>query len=196
VQERVRIENRIAALLATQGARERPSLRSWDADMKALRTGDGCPVPTHLVAELNRLRRRLSLTLEMIRELDAVRAQALEAQQDSASRTVKAFCTIRGVGVNFASVLTREVFYRTFDNRRQIASYLGLAPTPRAAAWIAIGASIAPATAEPAKRSSNSPGFGFATNRRAAMRHGSGTVLARFRVESAASQSSPWRASS
>ena len=29
-----------------------------------------------------------------------------------------------------------------------------------------------------AKRSSNSPGFGFATNQRAALRHGSGTVLA------------------
>ena len=114
VQERVRIENRIAALLATQGVRERPSLRSWDADMRALRTGDGRPLPTHLVAELNRLRRR----------------QALEAQHDSASRTVKALCTIRGIGVNFASVLTGEVFYRTFDNRRQIASYLGLAPTP------------------------------------------------------------------
>jgi transposase len=130
VQERVRIENRIAALLATQGIRGRPSLRSWDADMRALRTGDGHPLLTHLVAELNRLRRRLSLTLEMIRELDAVREQALEAQHDSASRTVKALCTIRGIGVNFASVLTREVFYRTFDNRRQIASYLGLAPTP------------------------------------------------------------------
>ena len=130
VQERVRIENRIAALLATQGVRGRPSLRSWDADMRALRTGDGRPLPTHLVAELNRLRRRLSLTLEMIRELDAVREQALEAQHDSASRTVKALCTIRGIAVNFASVLTREVFYRTFDNRRQIASYLGLAPTP------------------------------------------------------------------
>jgi len=37
------------------------------------------------------LRRRLSLTLEMIRELDAVREQALEAQHDSASRTVKRF---------------------------------------------------------------------------------------------------------
>ena len=130
VQERVRIENRIAALLATQGVRGRPSLRSWDADMRALRTGDGRPLPTHLVAELNRLRRRLSLTLEMIRELDAVREQALEAQHNSTSRTVKALCTIRGIGVNFASVLTREVFYRTFDNRRQIASYLGLAPTP------------------------------------------------------------------
>ena len=113
---------------ATQGVRERPSLRSWDADMRALRTGDGRPLPTHLVAELNRLRRRLSLTLEMIRELDAVREQALEAQHDSASRTVKALCTIRGIGVNFASVLTREVFYRTFDNRRQIASYLGSCP--------------------------------------------------------------------
>ena len=130
VQERVRIENRIAALLATQGVRERPSLRSWDADMRALRTGDGRPLPTHLVAELNRLRRRLSLTLDMIRELDVVREQALEAQHDSASQTVKALCTIRGIGVNFASVLTREVFYRTFDNRRQIASYLGVAPTP------------------------------------------------------------------
>ena len=107
VQERVRIENRIAVLLATQGVRERPSLRSWDADMRALRTGDGRPLPTHLVAELNRLRRRLSLTLEMIRELDAVREQALEAQHDSASRTVKALCTIRGIGANFASVLTR-----------------------------------------------------------------------------------------
>jgi hypothetical protein len=48
------------------------------------------------------------------------------------------------------------------------------APTPfRAAAWSAIDASIAPATAEPAKRSSNSPGFGFATNQRAGDRVGS-----------------------
>ena len=39
VQERVRTENRIAALLATQGKfGRRPSLRSWDADMRALRT--------------------------------------------------------------------------------------------------------------------------------------------------------------
>jgi transposase len=194
VQERVRIENRIAALLATQGVRERPSLRSWDADMRALRTGDGRPLPTHLLAELNR--RRLSLTLEMIRELDVVREQALEAQHDSASRTVKALCTIRGIGVNFASVLTREVFYRTFDNRRQIASYLGLAPTPFQSGGMDRDRRINRAGNSRAReRSSNSPGFGFATNQRAALRHGSGTVLARFRVESAASQSSPWRAS-
>ena len=41
VQERLRIENRIEALLFTQGIRERPSLRSWERDMAELRTGDG-----------------------------------------------------------------------------------------------------------------------------------------------------------
>jgi len=51
-------------------------------------------------------------------------------QRDSSNETVKMLCRVRGIGVNFASVLTREVLYRTFDNRRQIASYLGLAPTP------------------------------------------------------------------
>ena len=66
----------------------------------------------------------------MIRELDADREMALKEQHDAASQTVKELCRIRGIGVNFASVLTREVFYRTFDNRRQIASYLGLSPTP------------------------------------------------------------------
>jgi transposase len=41
VQERLRIGNRIEALLFTQGIRGRPSLRSWERDMAELRTGDG-----------------------------------------------------------------------------------------------------------------------------------------------------------
>ena len=86
--------------------------------------------------------------------------------------------------MNFASVLTREVFYGRSTTGGKSPAIWGLARRLfRAAAWIAIDASIAQATAEPAKRSSNSPGFGFATNQRAATRHGFGTVLARFRVE-------------
>src|SRR5215471_6020722 len=38
VQERLRIENRIEALLFTQGIRKRPSLRSWECDLANLRT--------------------------------------------------------------------------------------------------------------------------------------------------------------
>jgi transposase len=130
VQERVRIENRIGALLATQGVSKRPSLRSWETDLNAMRTGDGRTIPPLLKTELNRLRRRLVMTFDMIREVEAERQRAVEAQDDTASRTIKALCKLRGIGDNFAAVLTREVFYRSFENRRQIASYLGLAPTP------------------------------------------------------------------
>ena len=36
----------------------------------------------------------------------------------------------RGDGPNFAAVLVREVLYRSFANRRQLASYVGIAPMP------------------------------------------------------------------
>lgn len=131
VQERVRVENRIEALLATQGIRGRPSLRSWERDMTALRTGDGRALPTRLRAELDRLRRRLVLTLEMIREVEAERAAALAAEpQDDTCRTIAALCRIRGIGETSATVLAREVLYRPFANRKQLASYVGLAPMP------------------------------------------------------------------
>jgi hypothetical protein len=50
VQERLRIENRIEALLFTQGIRKRPSLRSWERDLANLRTGDGRPARKLLIA--------------------------------------------------------------------------------------------------------------------------------------------------
>ena len=132
VRERVRIENRIAALLVTQGIRKRPSLRSWDADLATLRTADGRDLPPHLHSEVARLKRRLVLTLELIREVEAERDATLSAAPpgDEACRKIAALSRIRGVGDNFATVLTREVFYRRFSGRRQLASYVGIAPMP------------------------------------------------------------------
>jgi len=131
VQERVRIDNRIEALLFTQGIRKRPSLRSWDRDLAVLRTGDGRVLPIHLRSELDRLRRRLVMTLELIREVESERDEAAEATpQNQTCLKIAALGRIRGVGDNFAAVLTREVFYRSFDNRRQIASYVGITPMP------------------------------------------------------------------
>jgi transposase len=131
VRERIRIENRLEALLATQGIRKRPSLRSWDSDLAELRTGDGRELPPNLRAEIDRLKRRLTLTLEMIGELEGERTAALDADpSDIGARKIAALSRIRGVGDNFAAVLTREVFYRRFDNRRQLASYVGIAPMP------------------------------------------------------------------
>jgi len=132
VQDRLRIENRIEALLFTQGIRGRPSLCSWNRDMAALRTGDGRPVPPLLRTELDRLRRRLVLVLELIRELETDRAHALEEAKatDTMVDKINALQRIRGIGENFAAVLAREVFYRSFGNRRQLASYVGITPMP------------------------------------------------------------------
>src|SRR2546421_1316403 len=52
VQEKLRIENRIQALLFTQGIRGRPSLRSWERDLAELRTGDGRALPPLLAPSL------------------------------------------------------------------------------------------------------------------------------------------------
>jgi transposase len=131
VQERLRIENRIAALLFTQGIRKRPSLRSWERDVAELRTGDGRALPSLLRVELNRLRRRLVLALELIREVEAERVEALaETADDEMTQKIAALQRIRGIGTNFAAVLVREVLYRSFANRRQLASYVGIAPMP------------------------------------------------------------------
>lgn len=132
VQDKQRIENRIEALLFTQGIRGRPSLRSWARDVAELRTGDGRALGPRLLAELDRLRRRLVFVLELIRELETERAHALEEAKadDAIVGKIVALQCIRGIGDNFAAVLTNEVFYRSFDNRRQIASYVGITPMP------------------------------------------------------------------
>ena len=67
----------------------------------------------------------------MIREIEAERAAALAASEEAeATRKVRALGRLRGIGETFATVLTREVLYRSFANRRQLASYVGLAPMP------------------------------------------------------------------
>jgi transposase len=37
---------------------------------------------------------------------------------------------LRSIGPEFASVLSSEAFYRKFGNRREVAGYAGLAPSP------------------------------------------------------------------
>jgi transposase len=66
-----------------------------------------------------------------VREVEAERDEAAETKpQDRTCRKIAALRCIRGLGENFSAVLTREVFYRSFDNRRQIASYVGITPMP------------------------------------------------------------------
>jgi transposase len=68
------------------------------------------------------------LTLELIREIEAERADA--AAPEEVCQKTAALARIRGVGETFAAVLPREVFSRRFDNRRQLGSDVGVAPMP------------------------------------------------------------------
>jgi transposase len=37
---------------------------------------------------------------------------------------------VKGIGPTFSAVMAREVYYRQFSNRRQVAGFLGLATSP------------------------------------------------------------------
>lgn len=117
-QERVRIENRIASLLATQRVPKRRSSRSWAAELEALRSGDGRPLPPRLKAELDRLRRRLMLTLDMIREVEAERDYAIGTDNSAINEKVGTLCQRRGVGGGQPSINYRRA--KTALDRRTL----------------------------------------------------------------------------
>jgi len=91
-----------------------------------LQTGDGRLLPDHLKAQVRRELDRLELLLEQIKAVEAERDILLAAQQAPAAMLLD----IKGIGPEFAAILWSEGLFRHFDNRRQVASYAGLAPTP------------------------------------------------------------------
>jgi transposase len=130
IMERVQHVNRIKGLLFSQGASGYEPLRRdrW-ARLEALQTGDGRRLPQHLKAQVCRELDRLELLLEQIKAVEAER-DTLLTQQTKASGPPPMLLAVHGVGPEFASVLWSEGLSRQFDNRRQVAAYAGLAPTP------------------------------------------------------------------
>jgi transposase len=53
-----------------------------------------------------------------------------EPSGDACTEKMRRLVKLHGIGADFSTVLTREVFYRPFKNRRQVASYVGLTPAP------------------------------------------------------------------
>ena len=131
IAERVKHVNRIKGLLFSQGVSGyEPLRRDRRRRLDELRTGDGRPLPMHLKVQISRELDRLELLLEQIKAVEAERDALLAAQQVAAPGPVAMLLHIKGVGPEFAAILWLEGLFRHFDNRRQIASYAGLAPTP------------------------------------------------------------------
>jgi transposase len=125
--------NRIKGLLMMHGIRDINPMRADFPDrIRSSRTGDRRALGAGLLAEVLREWERLRLVADMVkaieRERDAAPVEAAPAGSPEAK--IALLQKLRGIGPAFATVLTREVFYRSFDNRRQLGSYIGLAPTP------------------------------------------------------------------
>ena len=132
LKERVQHTNRIKGLLCGQGiAHYDPRHRDRRARLVALTTGDGRPLPERLKAEIGRELDRLELVASQLaaveRERDALVAQTAEADACAAPA---ALIRLRGIGPELAALLWLEALFRRFGNRRQIAAYAGLAPSP------------------------------------------------------------------
>ena len=131
INERVKHVNRLKGLLFSQGVRGyEPLRRNRRRRLDELRTGHSRPLPKHLKAQISRELDRLELLLEQIKVVETERDALLAAQQIAAPPSAAMLLAIKGIGPDFAAILWSEGLFRHFDNRRQIASYAGLAPTP------------------------------------------------------------------
>jgi transposase len=131
VAERIAHVNRIKGLLFAQGIADyEPLRRDRRQRLEELTTGDGRSLPAHLKAQIGRELDRLELTLQQLKAVEAERDALLEPESEAAPAPVAALAGLRGIGPEFAAVLWLECFFRPFSNRRQVAAYAGLAPTP------------------------------------------------------------------
>ena len=131
IKERIEHANRIKGLLASQGISGcEPMRRSFRDCLESLRTGDGRPLGLRLKAEIGRELDRMDLVLRQIAAVEADRDALVRPDHADVEAPAARLMKLRGIGPEFAAVLWLEGLFRRFANRRQLAAYAGLAPSP------------------------------------------------------------------
>ena len=138
IRERIAITNRIRGLLMSQGITDyQPLRRDRRQRLETLVTGDGRALPAQMKRELIRALDRLDLLLEQLKAVEAERdamqevaAKATASEAAAIDDQARLLLRLRAIGPQTAAVLVLEAFYRRFDNRRQVAAFAGLAPSP------------------------------------------------------------------
>ncbi|TWT04020.1 IS110 family transposase [Reyranella sp. CPCC 100927] len=132
VEERNAHVNRIKGLLHGQGVRDvQPRAKGFLEQLKTARTGDGRAVPANLVVEIRDEHERLALVDKQITRIEAeAKAARTEAKAGSMAARINQLIELKGLGPVSAQLLVGEVFWRDFQNRRQVGAYFGLTGTP------------------------------------------------------------------
>jgi transposase len=122
--------NRIKALLRTLGlAAGNPRRGGWLKWLAERRDWEGQPVGPSLRAELEHEHGRLMLVCERLTALAKAPVPSEGAAARMAERKI-ALQRLKGLGPAFGGTFANEVFHKDFENRRQVAAYFGLAPSP------------------------------------------------------------------
>lgn len=131
VKEQTAHTNRIKALLRLVGMTTgNPRRRDWLTWLARQRDWQGQPLPPHLLAEVTREHARLMLMRDQLAALEEAQATQACAVPAAMAERRDLLQRVKALGPAFAGTLTNEVFYKDFRNRREVASYCGLTPSP------------------------------------------------------------------
>jgi transposase len=132
VGERTRVTNRIKSTMARLGIRGfKPGLAEAAARLAGLRTAEGEPIPPQTRRELDRALERLRLLKGQIAAIEAEREAAIAAAPaEGANAMIRLLARLRGIGVETAGMLVREVLSRHLRDRRALARFAGLTGMP------------------------------------------------------------------
>jgi len=129
VEEQTAHTNRIKALLRLLGmAVGNPRRQDWLAWLERQRDWQGQPLPPQLLAEVKREHARLMLVRGQLAALE--QAQAAETVPAPMAERREQLQRLKALGPAFSATLVNELFYKDFHNRREVAAYCGLAPSP------------------------------------------------------------------
>src|SRR5437660_4822138 len=121
---------RIKALLRLLGmAVGNPRRHDWLTWLVKQRDWQGQAVPPQIMAEIKREHTRLMRVREQLDALAQTAANLTPAAAQVAQRS-ELLLRLKSLGPAFTTTLTNEVFYKDFRNRREVASYVGLTPSP------------------------------------------------------------------
>jgi transposase len=104
--------------------------KDFRARVEGLRTGDGRPLGPLMKAEIIRELDRIDLVLHQIAAVEAERNVLIQSDLTHPEAPAVLLMKLKGIGPEFAAVLWLEGLFRHFANRRQLAAYAGLAPSP------------------------------------------------------------------
>ena len=131
IKERVQHVNRIKGLLFGQGITDyEPLHRDRRARLETLATGDGRPLPPRLKAEIGRELARIELVCAQIDAVEQQRDALIASMSTDPVEPVSVLLGLKGIGPELGARLWLEALFRRFANRRQVAAYAGLAPSP------------------------------------------------------------------